>query len=323
MEMDRKPTHQPVVDILLATYNGSQFLEAQMASLEAQTYGSWRLIVRDDGSSDRTRSLLLAWANRFPERITILNDEKENLGSSQNFSMLLEHSSAPYVALCDQDDVWLPDKIARTLERLRNLEAKSGSTVPHLIHTDLEVVNRQLAPTAKSFWKHQYVDPSNEAKMNRLLVQNVVTGCTAMLNRSLVNLAAPIPNEAIMHDWWIALTAAAFGHINHIDEATVLYRQHGGNDTGAKAWGPAFVLRQARSLCQRDSATASGLRATHVQARAFLDHFDDRLSSETAALVKAYARLPSQAPIGRRASLLRHGFLKTGALRNVGLFLSA
>jgi glycosyltransferase involved in cell wall biosynthesis len=322
MEIEIRPTGPPV-DILLATYNGAKYLDAQIESLVAQTYPSWQLIIRDDGSSDGTQALLSAWANRLPNRITIVEDGRKNLGASQNFSTLLERSSAPYVALCDQDDVWMPDKVTRTLAHLRKLEAQHGFDIPLLVHTDLKVVDDRLASSAGSFWAHQYINPSNEKKLHRLLVQNVVTGCTAMLNRPLVEFAAPVPADAIMHDWWIALVAGAFGVISHIDEPTILYRQHGANDTGAKEWGAAFIARQASSVCRRDGATAEGLRATHEQARAFLDIFGDRLSSEQSALVRAYGHLPTQPAVRRRLSLIRHGFLKTGAIRNIGLFLSA
>src|SRR5829696_7008565 len=94
-------------DILLATFNGARFLPEQLASIEAQTHGGWRLIVRDDGSDDGTRSIIEAFAERHGERVRFLRDGRSQLGACGNFAALLEASDAPYFMFCDQDDVWL------------------------------------------------------------------------------------------------------------------------------------------------------------------------------------------------------------------------
>src|SRR5262249_54654542 len=118
------------IDILLATYNGAAYLEEQLASIEAQAHPNWRLIARDDGSSDRTADILAAFRTRHPGKVTIVRDADGNLGLVQNFSRLMEASTAPYAAFCDQDDVWLPEKLSLCLARMRDLEAEHGRDKP-------------------------------------------------------------------------------------------------------------------------------------------------------------------------------------------------
>ncbi len=129
---------------------------------------------------------------------------------------------AEYIMFCDQDDVWKNDKIEKTLAKMQSME----QTYPHrpiLIHSDLSVVDRELHLLHKSYWIYQHIDPSKDA-INRLIFHNTVTGCTMMINRKLAQKAKVIPDEAIMHDWWIVMVASVFGHIGYIDEPLIFYR---------------------------------------------------------------------------------------------------
>src|SRR5690606_39057310 len=136
------------------------------------------------------------------------------------------------VMFSDADDCWFPDKISLTLDLMRVVEKdEGGARTPTLVHTDLAVVDRDLRPIADSLWQYQGVNP-DLTSLNRLLIQNCVTGCTVMVNRPLRELASPIPPGVVMHDWWMALVASSFGRIARIARPTLLYRQHGRNDTG-------------------------------------------------------------------------------------------
>ena len=139
---------------------------------------------------------------------------------------------------------------------------------------------------------------------------------------SLADLVTPIPCGVIMHDWWIALVAAAFGNVAHLDHATVRYRQHTGNDTGAKHWGPTYVAGQLTQVLRPTSKAADCLRSTQTQAACLLEAFEDRLTAQQRELVSDYANLSERTPLQRRVSLVHHGIFKTGAARNIGLFLS-
>ncbi|NLF31863.1 MAG: glycosyltransferase family 2 protein [Planctomycetes bacterium] len=315
----------PAVDILLATYNGARWLEPLLASLDAQTHPHWRLIARDDGSTDDTPARLDAFAAGRGERVRILRDDRGSLGARGNFAALLDASQAPYAMFCDQDDVWLPDKIAVTLDRMRILEAARGADTPLLVHTDLAVVDADLAPVAGSYWAYQRFAPARRMCFSRLLVQNVVTGCATMINAALRERAAPIPVEAVMHDWWLALAAAAFGTIEAIERPTLLYRQHGSNDTGAKRWGCRYVAGQVRRFGGA-GGLGERLRRAQRQAGAFADRYGGELAPACEAAARAYATIGRRSALGRRCQLFRHGLWMHGRagmslVKNLGLLL--
>jgi hypothetical protein len=320
------------LDILMATYNGDRFLAPQLDSILAQTRPGLRLLIRDDGSTDATCSILAGYAARHPE-IVLLEPEGVRppapLGPRGSFGVLLEQARAEYVMFADQDDVWLPGRIDLFLGRMKEAETRWGPGVPVLVHSDLSVVDESLALRSRSFWAYQRLDPLRGKVLNRLLVQNVVTGCASMFNRSLAALASPIPAEAMMHDWWIALVAAALGRIETIAEPTVLYRQHAANRIGAKRPGLRYVLERAAALLGPEGPRHT-LRATQGQAAALLERLarpasqasrasGPRLRPEQREAIAAYATLGQQSFFRRRLLLLRHGFVKSGLLRNLGL----
>jgi glycosyltransferase involved in cell wall biosynthesis len=312
---------QPHVCIVLATYNGARYLDIQLQSIAAQTHRNWSLLIRDDGSSDDTMQVLSRWQAEHPAKIRFVEGVDANRGPAGNFSALLECADAPYVALCDQDDVWQPDRLELGLARIRAIEALRGADHPTLVHSDLEVVDADLNTIATSLWHHQFLRPDRERDLRHVMVQNVVTGCSALMNRSLVRLATPIPSNAVMHDWWIALVAASLGSVDHLDLPLVRYRQHGRNDTGAKPWGLRFVYRQALSMV-RSGKTRASLLATQAQAEALLGTHGAALSTTDRILVEKYAYISKQTAVQRRWRLLSNRIHMTGASRNIGLYLS-
>jgi glycosyltransferase involved in cell wall biosynthesis len=303
------------IEILLATYNGARWLAEQLDSIAGQTRTDWTVTARDDGSTDATRDVLQAWGARHPGRLRILEDERGRLGAAQSFSALLESSSGPWIAFCDQDDVWTKDRLERTARALEALERAHGAGTPLLAHSDLSVVGERLEPRAPSFWSHHALHPEDGAVLRRLLVRNVVTGSTALLNRALAGLSVPIPADAVMHDWWIALVAAALGKVTHVAAPTVLYRQHGANRIGADGVGARSAVR----LLAKRERIASYYRRTRVQARAFLDRYEERLSAGDRATLEAYCALEGGSPRLRGLRQLRGGFSDSGLLRNAAL----
>ena len=270
--------------VLLATCNGAAFLEAQLASLNTQDYPHWRLLARDDGSTDTTPQILRAWAARHPDRITLLEDGVGRQGVVGNFSRLLAACDAPGFMFCDQDDVWLPDKLATFAERMAALESRLGSDTPILIHSDLAVVDQALAPLAASYWRRQGLDVRRDGRFRALLRGNVVTGCACMGNAALLRLAVPIPAEAMMHDWWLALVAAAVGHVDVLDRATVLYRQHEANQIGSRPEGwPALLGVWLRHPHWELAAIPRRLRRRQMQARALAQRLGTRMAAERRA----------------------------------------
>ena len=204
--------------ILLTTYNGARYLKQQIDSLLNQTYKNFEIIARDDGSSDNSFEILMSYDIKTLESI-------KNIGAKGSFGTLLEYavqnSDSEYFMFCDQDDVWENDKIEKTFTKMLEME-KSNPGTPLLAHTDLKVVDERLVSIADSFWKYQNIDPKKDS-LNRLLMQNTITGCTMMINRKLAELALPVPKECIMHDWWIGLVASVFGRIDVIKVSSKIY----------------------------------------------------------------------------------------------------
>ena len=305
------------IDILLATFNGAPYLSAQLDSLLGQTETSWRLLVRDDGSTDATPRIIASYCERHPGRIVVIDAGGERLGPGGNFSRLLAAATAGRIMFCDQDDVWLPGKIAATAARMAELEQSWGRETPLLVHTDLRVVDDSLGPIAPSLWRYQGADPERGMRLGRLLVQNCATGCTVMINRALADRALPIPEAAMMHDWWLALVAACFGRIGYVDEATVLYRQHGANDTGARRLSFSALAGQLARL----SETRAVIHRIEVQAGAFLDRYGPRVGDREREMLALAARFRSLGFLRKRYAMVRYGLWYAGVLRNLGRFL--
>jgi len=305
------------VDILLATHNGAEFLGAQLDSILCQTLENWRLLVRDDCSADATPSILAGYQARFPDKITILSGEDRKLGAAGNFSLLLTAADADYIMLCDQDDVWAPGKIEKSMAVMEGLERLHGPALPLLVHTDLAVTDCGLTPIAGSLWKFQHSDPVNGVALNRLLTQNVVTGCTVMINRALRDLALPIPAGAVMHDWWLALVSSAFGAMGNIPEPTVLYRQHGANDIGATGFDLSDIVRRFARWHEINEV----VRRLYRQAAVFLDRYQGRLTPLQREMLEAFATMDRAGFFERRFRFLKYRFFYAGLLRNVGRFI--
>jgi glycosyltransferase involved in cell wall biosynthesis len=308
----------PSIDILLATYNGAAYLEEQLASIEAQTHPNWRLIARDDGSSDRTPDILAAFRTRHPEKVTIVRDADGNLGLVQNFSRLMDASTAPYAAFCDQDDVWLPEKLSLCLERMRDLEAEYGVDKPLLVFTDLTVVDEDLKVIHPSLWGYQWIEPEKGKAFRRLLVMNVVTGCASLMNMHLVKTAAPIPIGARVHDWWIALVAGGLGVLVSDSKRTTLYRQHRNQSIGAKGL-PGYVI-EVLAMWDR---TRSNTAALFTQAAALRDRFNSALSVENQRTLDHFLIIRSRSIDQRFRHAIRAGCLPRSPLRSLKFLLTS
>jgi glycosyltransferase involved in cell wall biosynthesis len=316
----------PSIEILLPTYNGEQFVGALIDSLMSQTYQNWRLLIRDDGSRDGTARIVRAYAHKYPDRISAVEDGDGNLGVIRNVQRLLERAASGYVMFCDQDDVWLPHKIDVTFEKMTALEGAFGQNTPILVHTDAKVVDADLREIARSLWRYQKSDPGKGSTLNRLLLQNVATGCTVMVNKALLKKALPFPDEAMMHDWWLALVAAAFGRADRVPESTLLYRQHGKNDTGAKQWNLAIGLRNVTNVPEFLRSLRDSKKITfrlEQQSDIFLRRFFDVLSDEGRNMLASFSHLSSRNYLMRRYYMLKYRFFYTDPLRNIGRLLFA
>ena len=226
------------VAIIMATFNGGRFVEEQIHSIQKQTYADWVLYVRDDGSRDDTVKKLLQFEGK-DQRVRLVSDEIGNLGVIENYSTLMKvalEENIDYVFFADQDDIWHPKKLATMLAAMRELELAHENKIPLLVHCNLAVVNEKGLPITDSFVKFSRLSPTT-VDLGVMLCQNQVTSCACVINRTLLELAYPVPREVLMHDWWLALLASSVGKIAFIPKPLVMYRQHASNVLGAISLG--------------------------------------------------------------------------------------
>jgi glycosyltransferase involved in cell wall biosynthesis len=233
------------ISILLATYNSGFYLSEQLDSIINQTEKSWSLFIRDDGSEDNTLEIITEYCNNY-SNIVLLNDNDVRLGPSRSFIRLLTNVDSDYYFFCDHDDVWLPDKVKKTIQKLKKLET-SYPNKPILVHTDLKVVDCELNILYDSLWKLQKVNPSINS-IYYLLANNNITGCTMGFNHQAKVISLPMGSNSLMHDVWIALNVSHYGYIGFLTDQTVLYRQHSSNVLGASAVNFKYYIRRLKAI---------------------------------------------------------------------------
>jgi len=236
MQNKRKSSNNaiPKVQILLSTYNGEQFLRAQMESLLSQDYPHLEILVRDDGSSDGTPGILKEYEKLPPVRVIY----GENLGFARSFLKLLRSSDpdAVFFAFSDQDDIWEPDKISAAVAILD----EECPDQPGMYFSRVKLVDSDLFPIGISN------APKRPLSFGNALVQSVAKGCTILLNAEARDLCAHTPAYTQSHDWWCYLVVSAFGKIVFDDQSRILYRQHGRNVVGHSLSFWARALKRLR-----------------------------------------------------------------------------
>lgn len=297
----------------MATWNGAQFIGQQLDSLFRQTFQDFRLIVRDDGSSDSTLQIVEQYRCRYSDRVTVRTNLSRQ-GSCRTFSLLAEESAAPYVAFCDQDDVWREDKLALDYTAAKHVEAEHGVHTPVLVFSDLELIGEDSEILVPSMWKMKHVNP-HRASLGTMLVQNLVSGCTVLGNHSLLVTGMPIPHGAIMHDFWLGLVAAAFGILHPLNETTVRYRQHQNNTLGA---GSGWRITNALKRLVRDPGFRNGIEASRRQSRSFADRYAGQLSAQQKEILQAWSKSQELPALVRQWTLYRNGLRRTSLLNNLG-----
>lgn len=302
------------LEILLAVYNGGEYLRAQLDSILCQTDGGWHLTLSDDGSGDDSGRIMAEYAGKYPDRIAIYRSGRRFGCARDHFFHLMQACRAEYMLFCDQDDVWYPDKVKRLRAALEDATRRYGADAPILVFSDQTPTDAALRPLAQSLMRYQG-QYFGEFDYRAILMQNVVTGGAMGINRALAALAAPAGDAApiIMHDWWLAAVAARFGHIVYIDEPLGVYRQHGQNAVGAKDVNSAgYVARRLADLRQ----VRHTILQKKAQAAAFRRRYRDALGPEDLAFLDAFARRRSGPGFYLRYRRLIHG-----AARRAGFLL--
>lgn len=222
------------LSVALCTYNGARFLQEQLNSIANQSYPPDELVVCDDGSTDETIEILRRCSNSAPLTVKIYQNET-TLGPTKNFERTISLCNGDIIALSDQDDVWMPQKLARLIQVFEEHPAVG------YVFSDARVVDESLNPLGYSLWQAVYFTPREQACFSRgfaidiLLKHDVVTGATMAFRAYLRDFVLPIP-EILAHDWWISLVGSILTKGIVIKEPLILYRRHPKQVTGAKSF---------------------------------------------------------------------------------------
>lgn len=293
------------IDILMAVYNGEKYIGEQIESILAQTVGGWRLLICDDCSQDSTVEIIKKYRFKNKDRIFLYENEKNSGSPKSNFFKLLKMSEADYVFTCDQDDIWKSDKIEKTLK------AFDDDSIPTLVHTDLTVVDKNKKIIHSSMIRSQHINVKRD-RLNELIVQNIVTGCTMAINKSLADILKE-PDVIPVHDWWIAATAAIYGQIKYINEATVYYRQHGDNQCGAQDMYSAEYL--AGRLKDKNRSKHM-LELSYIMAEELMDKY--RIPTEYMPMLREYSAMLNKGKLKKVKTLFKYSIWKSGIIRKLG-----
>lgn len=303
-------TKQPLVAVLLCTYNGERFLAEQLESIERQTHSNWTLTVSDDGSTDSTHALLDACKSRLGEQRCAI-ERGPAKGFSANFLSLTCRANiqADFYAWSDQDDVWYDDKLQRAIERLKHVPAH----VPALYCGRTELTHER--------GEHMGYSPlfTRSPSFANALVQSIGGGNTMVFNHAAASLLreAGADIKIVSHDWWTYLLVSGCGGVVVYDsDPAIFYRQHDGNLIGGNAnW--AARLTRLRMVFQGRFREWNELNITALQS------VRSRLTPGNSELFMRFSAARNKRFLARFIELKRSGVYRQTLLGNLGLVLAA
>lgn len=309
------------VAVLMSTYNGEIYLAEQIESLLAQEYKDFTIYIRDDGSSDGSIRIIDEYC--IQSRRVVRVESADNIGCAASFLSLLQFVDADIYLFCDQDDIWLPNKIQRVVD----FYSVTEMTIPTLYHCDLAVVDQDLKLIHRSFLQHQKMSARESMKKNNLFIQNFVVGCTSAINASLAKIILMDIEEhhfkmIAMHDWWFAITARLFGNIYYDNVQTILYRQHTNNVLGAKS-SSIFRFLTLGLNGEGLKRVYSFRKKVTDQSKLILQIYGASINNEQKNLIQLVINaLGGNASVINLLDCMRHGCYMQGFKRNIALMYS-
>ena len=316
ISLDRSIAVMPAtVDILMATYNGAVFLEEQLNSIIHQSYDSWHLYIRDDGSTDGTIDIIRGFISKYPEKIVLVDEGGPSLGAAGNFSALMAHSTAPYIKFSDQDDIWEIDKVELFLQKMQAVE-RENVNMPIYLFSDLSMIDADGQPISASLWARDGLQP-NRTCLNQLLVQNIPYGCATMINRPLLDLVYPVDVRALLHDHWMVLLAAANGMITTIPKATIHHRIHTSN--ASRSNNPIRKEREpGAAAILRNKNFDNYVGKLQDQAQAVKERLLERnINKAPYDVLDDFINLQSRSLLARKYLMIKRGFFKHSKLQSL------
>ncbi|WP_431293700.1 glycosyltransferase family 2 protein [Pedobacter sp. P26] len=274
------------ISIAMACYNGAGYIAQQLQSIFLQTLKPQEIIIVDDCSTDDTIQLLLELQNKHPFLIKLYKNDT-NLGPVKSFKKAISLCNFDYIALADQDDIWELNKLELCSSHLERIHEDG---IPVMVYSDLKVIDSNGTLLAPSFWDLQGYRPK-QTGFSDLLIGNIVTGCTIMLNVEMKHEIELMPDQVIMHDHWIALVAYGIGRVEAISDTPIKYRVHHSSVTNKSR----ISLRGRLKLFFKNITDFKGtyLKENIEQAKKFQELYRGRLDSDRLA---ATAKIISLSP---------------------------
>lgn len=281
------------IDILMATYNGGAFLAQQLRSLQNQTFKNWELWIHDDGSTDDTLDIIKEFS-AIDSRIHWIRDEISYKNPAYNFLSLLPYSQAPFCIFCDQDDIWLENKLSILYEAIR----KTDSQVPTAVYSNSYIYDSDQ-PQIEG--KATLATPKT---LQDLLFMNAgVQGCAILFNASLRKICLNTPNYVCMHDHLLTLAAITFGQMIYVDKCLMLYRRYSGTVTG---YTDKNLRERIKHFFQQGKSV---IHPNHYSALlSFYKNYEQEIPEDKKRLFQIFFSFKEKSRLHNIFSVWRYGF---------------
>lgn len=266
------------VDILMAVYNGEKYIENQLLSLLQQKHKNWQLYIQDDGSTDSTLAIVKRYKDS-DSRITIIENNVKKQGAGRNFLSMIEYSQSDYALFCDQDDIWLENKISDMVS-FANSKNMNATSVPGIIYADGYAFSDESGDIDFGGISHNHARRLNDF----LFFNSGYQGCSILMNKPLKDLVANYSGFIYLHDDIVSLVAHAFDNVYFLPKKLMLYRQHRGAVTGNKSFSQKGIFSKLLSVKYLIS------RKHYREKKEFYENYSQEISPENNKLLSQYLK---------------------------------
>jgi rhamnosyltransferase len=283
-----------MVDILMATYNGEAFIEEQVRSIMTQSYHDWRLLIHDDGSTDKTIEIIRQLMQE-DERIVLIEDNSHHLGVARNFIHLVSQATAPYCMFCDQDDIWLPSKVEEMLQHISQYDQEC----PQVTYSNAYLWNPELGILSN---KNTLTYPTTIRQT--LFLNTGIQGAAAIFNQQMCHIIRQELSYYAMHDHVLLLAGICFGQVHYLHKPLMYYRQHENNVTGN---APGSITKKIQLMWQNRYVPL--VSKEHLDGlQAFYNRFQSVIPAEDKLLINTFLNLPKRSFLVRVTRIIQYRF---------------
>ena len=283
-----------MVDILMATYNGEAFVEEQVQSIIGQSFTDWRLLIHDDGSTDNTVNILRRLMQE-DDRIQLLEDGICHFGVARNFIHLVNSSSAQYCMFCDQDDIWLPNKIEEMLGEIK----RYSQEIPQVVYS-----NAYLWTSQKGIISDKNTLTYPTTLRQTLFLNTGIQGAAAIFNRKMCDRIGEELCFYAMHDHVLLLAGICFGEVHYLHKSLMYYRQHENNLTGN---APGSKRKKLKLMWQNRNVPLVS-REHYNGLKTFYENFKESVLADDRQVIEIFLSLSDKNFLVRLWRIVQYRF---------------